>query len=196
VEAIRGILKPDKTPAAFTLVVLVGVVIVKELLFRFVRKEGHETESALIRTDAWHHRSDAITSAFAFIGITIALAGGPKYAVADNYAALLAAMVIAYNGWQLLRPAMDELMDTSPGRDFRERIQKLASENPEVKRVEKCLVRKMGYQYFVDMHIEVDPSMPVSRAHDVAHQVKDRIRAEIPQVADVLVHIEPVRGGY
>jgi cation diffusion facilitator family transporter len=193
VESIRGILRPDKPPAPFTLAVLLVVVVVKEFLFRFVRKEGHEVESALIRTDAWHHRSDAITSAFAFVGITVALVGGPRYAAADNYAAILAAFVIAYNGSNLLRPAMDELMDTSPGSDFQAQIQKIASEIGEVQRVEKCLVRKMGYQYFVDMHIEVDPSMPVSRAHDIAHQVKNRIRAAIPEVADVLVHIEPAQ---
>lgn len=193
VEALRGIVQPAQGPAPFTLVVLLVVVAVKEVLFRFVRREGDAMNSSLIRTDAWHHRSDAITSAFAFAGISIALIGGPKYAVADNYAAILAAIVIAWNGWQLLRPAMDELMDTSPPRDLREQIESLAAATPQVQAVEKCLVRKMGFQYFVDMHIEVDPAMTVSQAHAIAHAVKDRIREQLPTVADVLVHIEPVR---
>jgi cation diffusion facilitator family transporter len=191
VEAIRDILRPIRGPAPFTLVVLLAVILIKEVLFRFVRSEGDSIDSSLIRTDAWHHRSDAITSAFAFLGISIALIGGPRYAVADNYAAILAAIVIAWNGWHLLRPAMDELMDTSPPRDLREQIETLAAETPQVRRVEKCLVRKMGYQYFVDMHIEVDPTMTVSHAHSIAHDVKDRVREKLPSVADVLVHVEP-----
>jgi cation diffusion facilitator family transporter len=191
IESVRDIVRPDRGPAPFTLFVLLGVIVVKEVLFRIVRREGDAVGSSLIRTDAWHHRSDAITSAFAFVGISIALIGGPKYAVADNYAAIMAACVIAWNGWHLLRPAMDELMDTSPPKDFREQIVALAAGTPRVARVEKCLVRKMGYQYFVDMHIEVDPSMTVSEAHGIAHQVKDRVRQRLPVVADVLVHIEP-----
>ena len=191
--AVRDILRPHQTPAGFTLLVLIGVVLVKELMFRWVEREGLSLESRALTADAWHHRSDAITSLFAFIGIAIAWWGGAGYEAADDYAALLAAGIIAWNGWRLLRPAMDELMDRSPEGDFTEQVTGIASRTPEVALVEKCLIRKMGNVYYVDMHIEVDPGMSVLHAHDVAHQVKHAIQSEIPAIRDVLVHIEPAR---
>jgi cation diffusion facilitator family transporter len=129
------------------------------------------------------------------IGISVALIGGKGYESADDVAALMAAGIIAWNGWRLLRPAMNELMDASPDLAMRAEIRAIAGRVPGVDEVEKCLIRKMGYQYFVDMHIEVDPEMTVLQAHEVAHQVKDRIRAKLPSVSDVLVHIEPSRRG-
>jgi cation diffusion facilitator family transporter len=191
VQAVREILQPKTGPAAYTLFVLIGVVLVKERLFRFVLSEAASVESAAVHTDAWHHRSDMITSLAAAIGISIALIGGKGYESADDVAALVAAGIIAWNGWRLLRPALNELMDTAP--DFRlvDQITRIASTTTEVQRVEKCIVRKMGYHYFVDMHIEVAPKMTVQRAHEIAHLVKDRVREQIPSVRDVLVHVEP-----
>jgi cation diffusion facilitator family transporter len=191
IGAVRDILRPHSNPAPFTLVVLVVVVMIKEILYRYVRKKGVELDSSAIGADAWHHRSDAITSLFAFVGISVALIGGKGYEAADDYAALLAAGVIGYNGWRLVRLAMNELMDIAPPSDFMSRIAEIATRNPQVGRVEKCLVRKSGNEYLVDMHLEVDPGMTVARAHGVAHEVKDEIRREIPAVRDVLVHIEP-----
>jgi cation diffusion facilitator family transporter len=170
------------------------VVIVKELLFRFVASEGQSVESSAVQTDAWHHRSDAITSLAAAIGISIAVIGGPSFAVADDIAALLAAGIIAWNGITFLRPSLSELMDTAPNRALKEKIRKVAEDTADVAQVEKCFVRKMGHQYFVDMHLEVDPEMSVRQAHEVAHRVKDRVREEVPAVRDVLVHIEPAGG--
>ena len=149
--------------------------------------------SSVVRTDAWHHRSDVITSLAAAIGISIALIGGKGYESADDMAAIVAAGIIAWNGWRLLRPALDELMDTAPDTTLVGEIKKAASMIPGVDRVEKCVVRKMGYHYFVDMHIEVAPEMTVERAHQIAHEVKDRVRQQVPPVRDVLVHVEPSR---
>jgi len=195
IGAVRDIIRPHNTPAPFTLLVLVCVIVLKEILFRYVSKEGIQLESSVVHADAWHHRSDAITSLFAFVGISIALIGGPGYESADDYAAVLAGFVVAWNGWRLLRPAMDELMDIAPDPSFSERVAKIAAANPAVVRVEKCLIRKMGNEYQVDMHVEVDPNMTVDRAHAIAHEVKDEIRTKIPSVRDVLVHIEPARSG-
>ena len=193
IGAVRDILTPHDIPAPFTLVVLVAVVIIKEILFRVVRKEGRELESSVVSADAWHHRSDAITSLFAFVGISIALIGGEGYQAADDYAAILAGAVIAYNGWIVLRPAMDELMDIAPSAGFLENIRAIAAATRQVVRVEKCFVRKSGFEYLVDMHIEVHPEMTVHQAHDVAHAVKDDIRRQVPSVRDVLVHVEPAQ---
>ncbi len=191
IQALHEIRAPHLAPAPFTLIILTLVILIKEALFRFVLHESVSVESSAVRSDAWHHRSDAITSAAAFIGITIALIGRKGYQAADDWAAIAAACVIAWNGLRLLRPALNELMDHSPNREIIERIRRIASATPGVNAVEKCLVRKMGYQYFADMHVEVDPQMTVLRSHQIAHEVKDKVRAELPSVRDVLVHIEP-----
>jgi cation diffusion facilitator family transporter len=192
-QAIHEIAQPHRAPAPFTLLVLLVVIVVKEGLFRFVLREAVSVDSSAVQTDAWHHRSDAITSLAAAIGIGIALIGGKGYEAADDWAAMFAACVIAWNGWRLLRPALNELMDRSPNRQVIDQIRHLAETIPGVGGVEKCFVRKMGYQYFVDMHVEVDPQMTVLQSHQIAHAVKDKIRGELPAVGDVLVHIEPRR---
>ncbi len=191
IQAARDIMTPRDSPSPFTLVVLVAVIVIKEGLYRRVLKEGKALESSAVSTDAWHHRSDAITSLAAAIGISIAVFGGPGFERADSAAAIIAAVIIAINGYRLLRPALDELMDAAPNREINAQIEKIACDVQGVDAVEKCFVRKMGYHFFVDMHIEVDPEMTVQRAHDIAHAVKDNIRERLPVVHDVLVHVEP-----
>jgi cation diffusion facilitator family transporter len=193
IQAFREIAHPHSAPAPFTLIVLALVIAIKESLFRFVLREAVSVESSAVQTDAWHHRSDAITSLAAGIGISVALIGGKGYESADDVAAIVAATVIAWNGARLLRPALNELMDRAPSRDMVERIRRVAENVPGVDAVEKCLVRKMGYHYYVDMHVEVDPQMTVQHSHEIAHAVKDNIRQQIPNVRDVLIHIEPAR---
>jgi cation diffusion facilitator family transporter len=192
VKSVHEISEPHLAPAPFTLVVLIAVIVIKECLFRFVLKTAAEIDSSAVRSDAWHHRSDAITSLAAGVGITISLVGGKGYESADDWAALAAAGVIAFNGISLLRPALNELMDRAPEHGVVEHINALARAVPGVDAVEKTHVRKMGYQLFVDMHIEVDPQMTVLRSHEIAHEVKDKVRATMPNVSDVLVHIEPL----
>lgn len=190
-QAINEILVPHQSPEIWTLAVLVGVIVVKEGLFRFARNVSAELESSAVHSDAWHHRSDAITSLAAFLGILIAVVGGKGYEAADDFAALLAAAIIAWNGLRMVGPALNELMDAMPGEPFTEEVRAHAALTSGVSRVEKCLIRKMGGRYFVDMHVEVDPQMTVLRSHEIAHEVKDRVRAKYPTVQDVLVHIEP-----
>jgi cation diffusion facilitator family transporter len=192
-HSLSGILEPRVAPSAWTLIILVVVIAVKETLFRFVLRESETVSSSAVETDAWHHRSDAITSGAAFLGISISLVGGKGYESADNWAALAAACVIAWNGWRLLRPALNELMDRSPDRELIGKIRAAAGTIPGVGGVEKCFVRKMGYQFFVDMHVEVDPQISVENSHRIGHEVKDKVRAEIPSVRDVLIHIEPLQ---
>ena len=183
--------EPREGPRAFTLIVLVAVVIIKEFLFRFVASEAHSVDSSAVHADAWHHRSDAITSLAAAIGITISLIGGENYRAADDVAAIVAAGIIAFNGWRLLRPSMNELMDAAPNQQIIDSIKKIAATVDGVERVEKCIVRKVGHLYFADMHVEVNPEMTVSRGHEIAHDVKDKVRENFPAVRDVLVHVEP-----
>lgn len=191
IEAVREILTPHHAPAAFTLWVLGLVVVIKEVLFRFLRGVATTEKSGAVELDAWHHRSDALTSAAAAIGISVALIGGAGYEPADDWAALFASAVIFWNAIRLMRAPLHELMDAHTT-DFNERIRTIAIAVPRVAGVEKVLVRKSGMRYWVDMHLEVDALMTVREAHGIAHDVKDAVRAALPEIEDVLIHIEPV----
>ncbi len=192
VSSVHEILSPrDVAPSWMTLVVLLGVILVKEVLFRRVLAKGEEVESSAVRADAWHHRADAITSGAAFVGILVALVGGHGWERADAWAALLACAVIGYNGYRLLVPAVAEIMDTAPNPEIEDKVRAAARAVPGVDGVEKCRVRKMGLEFYVDLHVGVDGLISVASGHDIAHQVKDTIRKLEPRVADVLVHIEP-----
>lgn len=191
VQSVREIRLPHSTPAPFTLLVLVVVIAIKETLFKYVFKVGESVSSTAVKTDAWHHRSDAITSAAAFVGISIALIGGKGYENADDWAALFASFIIAYNAYNLLRPAISEVMDGAPNREFVDDVKQIAQSVPEVMRVEKCLVRKMGFDYFIDIHIWVDENISVKHGHEIAVNVKNTLINSDKGITDVLVHIEP-----
>ena len=191
IESVREILTPHHGPAPFTLAVLVVVIVIKEILFRYVNRIGRNLESTAVQTDAWHHRSDALTSTAAFIGISIALIGGERWQSADDWAALFACAVIAANGVRLARPALFEIMDTAPGGKIVKAICSVASSVPGVVEVEKCHARKMGLDYYVDLHVGVDGNISVHEGHEIAHRVKSAIQQRDSRVADVLVHIEP-----
>ena len=190
-EAVREIRIPHKTPAPWTLLVLVAVLFVKYVLFRRVSAVGEEAGSTAARADAWHHLSDAITSAAAFVGISIALWGGPGWEQADDWAALFASAVIFYNGVILMKPALHDLMDRMPGAEIIEAVRTAAERVPGVMAVEKLSARKAGLVYYVDIHVQADPSMSLHDAHELSGAVKSSIRATAPRIAGVLIHMEP-----
>lgn len=191
-HAIEFITVPHKLPKAFTLWVLLIVIAIKELTFRFVMRIGRKINSNAVKADAYHHRSDAITSVAAFVGITIALIGGKGYEGADDWAALLASGLILYNAVKIMRPALAEIMDAAPSGEIVDNVRQLAAGVKEVKNIEKCYVRKMGFDYYVDIHIEVDGTLSVNEGHRIAHLVKDTILQSNLRVANVMVHVEPV----
>ena len=193
VEATREIASPHRTPKAFTLAVVLGVVAIKELMFRFVHRVGSETGSHAVRTDAWHHRSDAITSMAAAVGITIALVGGHGWETADAWAALFASAIIITTGWRMIRPAVEELMDQSPASGLVEETIHVAEARPGVYRIEKLLLRKMGLYFVGDMHLEVHPEMTVRESHALAHDVKEDVQRRFPQIIEMTIHVEPAR---
>lgn len=191
IESIREILTPHHAPAPFTLIVLVGVVVIKELVFRQVQRAARRTGSTAVYADAWHHRSDAITSLAAFVGISIALLGGPGWESADDWAALLAGIVIVWNGLLILRPAVHELMDRAPPPDLLGEINAAALTVPGVRYTEKLKVRRAGSGLYVDLHVQADPTMSLHDAHELSGKVKSAIRAVRPAVQGVLIHMEP-----
>jgi len=192
IQSVREIFLPHHTPAPYTLAILIVVIVVKESLFRYVNRIGRTVESTAVQTDAWHHRSDALTSAAAFIGISVALIGGERWQSADDWAAIFACAVIAANGIRLMRPAFYEIMDTAP-RKIVKSICSVASTVPGVIEVEKCRARKMGLDFYVDLHVGVDGKISVHEGHEIAHRVKNAIQQNDSRIADVLVHIEPAQ---
>jgi cation diffusion facilitator family transporter len=193
IRSVREIFLPHHAPAPWTLAVLVVAVIVKETLYRYVIRFGQEMDSTAVKTDAWHHRIDAMTSIAAFIGISIALIGGKAWQSADDWAALVACAIIGWNGYRLARPALFEIMDTAPRDKFVRSICQAAKSVSGVVEVEKCRARKMGLDFYVDLHVGVDGKMSVHEGHEIAHRVKAAIQQGDPRVADVLVHIEPAK---
>lgn len=191
IQSVREIRTPHHAPAPFTLVVLVLVVVTKELLYRFLLRTGESIDSNAMRTDAWHHRSDSLTSAVAFIGISIALMGGEGYEQADDWAALFAAAVIAFNGVGLLRKAWREIMDASLPDHVIEDIREIARNVDGVVGIDMCRVRKSGLGLWVDIHVEVPAEMTVREGHEIAHRVKDALLGRGRNIMDVVVHIEP-----
>lgn len=191
IEAIAEIRTPHHAPAWWTLLVLVLVMLVKAGLARWVRTEGQAIGSSAVQADASHHLSDAITSAAAFVGITVALVGGPGWEAADDWAALVASGVILVTGVRLLRPALFDLMDRSAEPAVVQAIEQAAHAVPGVLATEKLAVRRTGLTCRVTIHVQSDPGMSLHDAHVLSGKVKGAIRAAVPSVQSVLVHMEP-----
>jgi cation diffusion facilitator family transporter len=190
-ESIKNIRTPHALPKIWTLFVLGPLIIWKEISFRIVMKKAKETNSSSLKADAWHHRSDAITSVTAFIGISIALYFGKGYETADDWAALFASGFILYNSYLIFRPALGEIMDEHLYDDLVEDIRKVSLTVEGVVSTEKCFIRKAGMKYQVDLHAIVDANITVKLGHEIAHTLKDTLRKDIPQLGHVLIHIEP-----
>ncbi len=190
-ESIKNINTPHKLPEPWTLFVLGCIIIWKELSFRWVMRKSKETNSSSLKADAWHHRSDAITSIAAFIGISFALLAGKGYESADDWAALFASGFILYNSYLIFRPALGEIMDEHLYEDLVDEIRKVALDVDGIVGTEKCFIRKAGMQYHVDLHAIVDAHISVKKGHELAHKLKDTLRKEIPDLGHVLIHIEP-----
>jgi cation diffusion facilitator family transporter len=190
-DSIVNIGKPHDLPKSWTLYILGGIIVWKEISFRLVLKRSKETNSSSLKADAWHHRSDAITSVAAFIGISIALFFGKGYESADDWAALFASGFILYNSYLIFRPALGEIMDEHLYDDLILIIREESLKVTGVIDTEKCFIRKAGMKYHVDLHAIVDGTITVKEGHDIAHKLKDTLRKEIPELGHVLIHIEP-----
>lgn len=190
-ESIINIQTPHQLPRPFTLFVLGGIIIWKEISYRIVIKQSKLTNSSSLKADAWHHRSDAITSIAAFIGISVALLLGKGYEAADDWAALFASGFILYNSYLIFRPALGEIMDEHVYDDVIDSIRSISKNVEGIVTTEKCFIRKAGMYYHVDLHAVVDGAISVKHGHEIAHLLKDTLREQIPQIGHVLIHIEP-----
>ncbi len=190
-ESIQNIRTPHELPKPWTLFVLLAIIIWKEVSFRVVIKKSKETGSSSLRADAWHHRSDAITSVAAFIGISIALILGKGYESADDFAALFASGFILYNCYLIFRPALGEIMDENLYDDLIAEIRINAVKVDGILGTEKCFVRKLGTKHLVDLHAIVSGDISVKEGHQLAHRLQDYLQKKMPQLGNILIHIEP-----
>ena len=173
------------------MIVLGLIIIWKEISFQIVISKSKQTNSSSLKADAWHHRSDAITSIMAFIGISIAIIYGKGYKTADDWAALFASAFILYNAYLIFRPALGEIMDEQLYYELIIEIREKSTEVQGVLGTEKCFIRKSGMKFHVDLHAIVNSEISVKSGHDIAHKLKDHLQKEIPNLGHILIHIEP-----
>jgi cation diffusion facilitator family transporter len=192
-ESIQNIMTPHAAPKPWTLFILGAIILWKEISYQVVIRNSKRTHSSSLKADAWHHRSDAITSVAAFIGIAVALLLGDGYETADDWAALFASGFILYNCYHIFRPALGEIMDEHVYDDLISEIRGVASTVPGIRGTEKCFIRKSGLLFHVDLHAVVDGDLSVREGHDIAHVLKDTLRAQLPHLGHVLIHIEPAQ---
>lgn len=190
-QSIINLNTPHEAPKAWTLYVLGVIIIWKEISYQVVIRKAKVLNSSSLKADAWHHRSDAITSVAAFIGISFAIWLGPGYEYADDWAALFASVFIIYNCYKIFRPALGEIMDENLYEDMVESIRHKALEVNGVLATDKCFVRKIGMEFIIDIHAVVNPNLSVKEGHDIAHSLKDHLMLTLNNISNVFVHIEP-----
>jgi len=189
VQSVSEIRTPHRLPEAYTLPILLGVVVLKVFFSRYVSSIAGDIESTAVKADAWHHISDAVVSGFAFVGISIGLLS--KNATADDWAALCASPIILFSALRQMRAPIAELLDTAPSTNLESEVRLVAATVPGVIALEKCFVRKVGFRHYVDLHVIVDGNLTVRQGHAIAHQVENVILQRMSNIAEVLVHIEP-----
>ncbi|MCB1849272.1 MAG: cation transporter [Gammaproteobacteria bacterium] len=176
-------------PATITLLVALGAMIVKEFLYQYTVRVGRRIGSKIIIANAWHHRSDAIASFAALIGIAGAIMGWP---ILDPIAAIGVAFFVGKVGVEIAIDSLKELTDaaTAIDREVHDTIQRIINEHPEVKSAHLVKARKMGPDIMVDVHVVVDSFLTVSEGHQIADQVEKTLVRQIQDVTSVMVHVD------
>jgi cation diffusion facilitator family transporter len=191
-HAVREIITPHRGPAWWTLLVLAGVIVAKAWFSRRMRMAGEEVASTALDIEAMHHWSDAMTSGAAFVGISIALAGGKGWESADDWGALFACVIISFNGFGMFTKALGDVMDAAVPQNFENEVRAIALAVQGVHALDKVRMRKSGLSHLVDIQVRVNGELTVREGHDIAHAVKDAlIASKTHGISDVTVHIEP-----
>jgi len=195
-EAVWKIWEVRPVPPVWTLWIAVGSIIIKESLYQYNMHVARRTGSSVLVASAWDHRSDALCSLAVLVGLVAIRWGGPSFLWADSVASLIVVAAILWTGSSLLWQSANELMDIQADAPFVDAVRKTAGEVLGVLGVEKLFIRKSGLEYFVDIHIEVDPETTVAEGHEVGHQVKDYLCEKFATIHNVLVHLEPHRNDF
>ncbi|MFN4299780.1 MAG: cation diffusion facilitator family transporter [Thermaurantimonas sp.] len=190
-QSVLNIRKPQESPEWWTIPVIAAIIVAKELAFRIIYRASDRLHSTAGRAEAWHHRADAITSLATLTGVSVAVLLGGAFVVADEIAAMIAALFILYNAYKILRPALSEALDEHIHHELEEDIRRISKTVEGIIDTEKCYIRKTGLTYYVDLHAIVDGNITVKEGHDLAHRLKDTLMHHLPNISDVLIHIEP-----
>ena len=189
-RGITHIITPNHVvPDAFTLIFAIISILSKEGLYRYTLKASKRIHSTLLETNAWHHRSDALSSIVVLCGISAQILGVPYM---DSFAAAIIALMISFMGYKLARKAFDELIDTSLDHELVSRIQNTVEGNVCVKALHSLRTRSMGGQGYIDAEIRVNPRLTVSEAHHIAFSLEQQIKTQFPQIIDVGIHVDPL----
>ncbi len=188
-HSLHGGLLPR--PDIWTLIVALISILSKELLFRYTLSAGKRIHSGALIANAWHHRSDAISSIATLIGVAGALFFGEKMRILDPIASMLIGVFILISAWQIARPAVDELLERALDPKEVKRIGDIVASVPGVKGYHHLKTRRAGHSAVIDMHIKVDPDITVTQGHDIATKVEERLRARYDKDIITNIHVEP-----
>jgi cation diffusion facilitator family transporter len=181
-------------PQAYAVWGLVAAILVRGSMSLVKFRVGRAIRSAALVADAWNDTIDILSATAALVALGLTLHNPEAFLAADHYGGFTVGVFVIFTGLRVIRDASLELADTMPARQSLDVIREAAVAVPGVLGVEKCFARKTGLQYHVDLHLEVDPNLTVRESHNIATQVRIRLREGLPWVADVLVHVEPAPG--
>lgn len=179
------------TIAGFAIYPLLGAIFAKLALASAKFRVGWKLDSSSLQADAWHDVTDLLSTTVAMIAVLLAVANPSRFGSADRYGGVVIGIIILFLSVRVVRNTTGSLLDTMPEPDKLDEIRRIAKGVPGTLGIEKCLARRSGLRYYVDLHLEVDPEMTVRQSHEIATQVKVVIKETLPWVADVLVHVEP-----
>ncbi|MBR0514681.1 MAG: cation transporter [Clostridia bacterium] len=190
-QGIRSILSPDQelaVPGVMALIAAAVSIAVKEGMFHYTRAAAKQVNSEALMADAWHHRSDALSSIGALIGIAGARLGLP---IMDPIASLVICVMIVKAAYDIFRDAVDKMVDHSCDEETENAIRELTLKHEGVEHIDRMMTRQFGNRVYIEMEISVDGEMALRKAHDIAEQVHDQIEQAFPQVKHIMIHLNP-----
>ena len=195
IGAIRVVVDGGLLPRPGTVALLAAAVsiVVKEILYRYTVREGRRVSSPSMIANAWHHRSDALSSLGTLAGIGCAYFLGDKWRIADPIAALVVAVFIFKIAFDLIRTGLDELLERSLPEDVEEEILRVVAANPEVREPHNLRTRRIGASIAVEVHVRVDGTMSVCRSHELTEDIERRLRARFGEGTMIAIHVEPLK---
>jgi cation diffusion facilitator family transporter len=179
------------SPAGYAAWPVVASIAVKGAMGLTKRRYARRIGSSALKADAWNDSVDVLSGITALLGLCISLFDPEQFSAADHFGGAAVGVIVVFLGVRVVRDTTLQLMDTMPDTEALDRIRKVALCVPGARGIEKCFARKTGLKWHVDLHLEVDPAMSVYQSHEIATQVRVRVKEQLDWVADVLVHVEP-----
>ena len=191
VHALRAIGSTSAPPAVIAVWALVITIAIRAVLSTIKFRAGRRIASRSLVADAWNDAADILAAGAALVAVGLARYDPEHFLAADHYGGFAVGIIVGLVGLRVIREASMDLIDTMPDEDVTAAVRDVALSVPGARGVEKCFARRSGLQYQIDLHLEVDPALTVAAGHDIATQVRAKLKDRLDWVADVLVHVEP-----